>query len=409
MPRNQQSEAAAYAQRPDLTRKIVKQSARRISTVRKIITIDRLPTEELPGLAQSALSFGFYRALLNRFIVERGIREEWWKAQRREHAKTSKDRTNDLAIIKMHYPEFSDYYPEIPLTEDEVIEAALLEFRDMIAGPGTEYHELESQRAKVRSGVSLWESDGSTRPVATGARRDGGVGVSGDVHGGSQHARYLSDFLQSDLTDMHAQERVENVVEYALIENEDDLLGPAVTRAVEIALRDYGQSGLYWLAELLMFPKKYTEMLRALGGDEQALGLKEFERIKRDMVRKLPDINERMLDLLRRDPEMDALREILHRDVIVPNAKVPDSPHTLAAREVYSSERAGYVDRQTAKMYDAVGRDDDVRDLLPWLQETERAEILREFIEATDGFKWEVFKKHLRKRYDESCKSKKVA
>lgn len=359
---------------------------KRINTVRNVTGIERLPNDAIEKLARSSLAFGFYRALLDRFSAEHGLTEAWWREKRKEHARNGRDRTDDLAVIRVYYPEFDHYYPTAPLTDAEVVDAALPEFRDQIAGRGTDYYEIETQRAKRRRGIQETEAWTVVPPP----------------HGTDNGTPSSLGGMEPDIIDPAAQRRVEDVMDYLITEDDSHVLGPAVTRALELAQRHYGPSAMYWLADAILFSKRYTEMLRVMGGTEQEMGLKEFERVKRDMVRKIPVMNERMLEILRTDPEMNALREILHADVIAAAAKIPEPPEARQKREICQRERADYTTRQTIKLLRAVENDPDVEHLVEWLQTIDLTEILPEFTQATDGFKWQVFTKSLLKRAGET-------
>lgn len=310
---------------------------RRINTVRRTIGYIHLTNEDLFGYAQSAVAFGFYRALLTPFAAERGLDDDWWTEQRREHARSSKDRTADLDIIVAAFPEFACYFPERGVTDEEVLAAAKIEFRDAIAAPGSDYHDFTT-KLRTRSQVA------SNFPVLTANRvgRPNARSKSTSPRGTQFH---YTDGAEPDYIDADAQSRTENVDTYDLLEDDRDIFGPVVTRAMQVALREYGPSALHWLNDLLFFPKKYSDNLRSVGQSEEVLGKSEFERVKRDMVRKIPEIHARMLELLRDDPEIQKLRELF----LAPS---PAIQKKAKASSPIAGERQAYITRTLKRMRD---------------------------------------------------------
>lgn len=327
----QESAAVAFANRTDLVRRIIKESQYRTFRVRATVGYDRLPDNELAEYALSALGHGFYRALIEKFSDTRKLTPQWWAEHRRAATGHGKDRTADLSIIVEQFPEFREFY--VTLTDDEVVQAAKVEFYDMIAAVGTDYHQIEAQRKHNGAGDAIVLSQKSLKHSTTvPAGLPDVQAILLDAESGSV-----------DFMDPTAQDAVENVLALSALNDERDPLGPVVTRVATIALREYGTNGLFWLLERLFLPTRFTEVLRAIGGNEEELGKSEFERIKRDMVRKLPEVHERMMMLLRDDPDMLQLREMVWA-----TAKPSSPAPTSIGHAVATKERERYVERHRA-------------------------------------------------------------
>ena len=372
-----------FATRTDLQRSVIALSFNRISRVRRSTSFASLPTDELPGLARSALAFGVYRALIERFSLEQGLSHDWWVEQRRQHSRNGKDRQNDFDIILQAYPEFSSYIPSIPLTDDEVLKAAKVEFRDAIAAPGTSYHEQEVWTRRRRDGTSV--SDSTFKVVSHDAK-----GRIGDY----------PDHL--DIMDPDAHKRVENFFLTQLQEDDRHVLGPAMTRVTAIALSEYGPSGMFWLVEWLYLPKKYTELLRIMGQTEEEMGKQRFEAVKRDMVRKLPQVHARMMELLRNDPDILHLRELMVPLDHVHTTPSPRLPSAAAkeATETYRAERPRFIERKRKALFAAIEADPEVAEHIDVVrafeQGPEMSALLQEFVRVNgDEARWGKFKQQL--------------
>jgi hypothetical protein len=384
-PGAQEQERAAYAfaKRIDLRRRVIKESFIRINRVRKTVGRARLPDEILPSYAQSALTHGFYRALIEKFSEAKGFGHEWWVEKRRLNGRHGKDRTADLEIILDCCPDFRDFYA--PLTDGEVVAAAKQEFFDSVAASGTDYHQIESQRRHrgVNSGVVMLTKNAGrfeAQPVP-----DAKIVVLDTDEG------------RIDFVDPTAHEDVENVVSLRMLQDDADPLGPVITRVAERALREYGQNGLFWLVERLFLPTRFTEVLRALGGDEEELGAVEFERIKRDMVRKLPEVHERMMELLKDDPDIAVLHEMITNGTQTGRLQPVPSHRANPPKEnpVVAGEKARYVERHIEKLFDRLLADDE-EDLALYLLDAtidKTVPIIHEFLRIGDDAKlWKQFK-----------------
>lgn len=328
----QEAAANAFANRDDLVRRILKEMRYRTYRVRATIGYDRLPDNELADYALSALGFGFYRALIEKFSAERGLNTDWWTEQRRETAGHGKDRTSDLQIILANFDDFTSFY--VPLTDDEVVAAAKIEMYDMIAAAGTDYHQMEEQRKHTKGGELI------TAP---------GQHVRGHIQGSLDSpdiAPLVLDLETGDVDfiDPEAQEDVENVIIRSMLTDERDPLGPVITRVAAVAIREYGTNGLFWLLERVFLPTRYSEVLRAVGGNEEELGKTEFERIKRDMVRKLPEVHERMMTILRDDPDMQELRDLLW------TKRAVAAPVDARQHQTVTQERERYIERHRTRL-----------------------------------------------------------
>lgn len=385
--------ALAFARRLDLQKRLLDESRWRINRVRKTVGYDRLPEDELPALVLSAIGHGFYRALVNRMTTERNLTHEWWVAKRREYAGAGKDRSADLQIILDEFPDFGSYYPSEPLTDEEVLDAAKQEFRDSIAAGGTDYHQLEMQKdertANVGNGVEMLSRSEERGYFQKVPITDDKVVILDTDEG------------NIDFVDPTAQDKVENVLFYRMLEDDQHPFGPLITKVAQIAIREYGQSGLFWIVERMFLPTRYHDVLRTMGGTEQELGKKEFERVKKTMSRKLPEITARMRELLVNDPEMQQLRETLWGDGGACKAKAPTTAGDMDATK--ASERDRFIERTRAKLLTRMQRDDDVKALVPAISALS-AEQVAPFLHAftkvvKDDIYWPQVKKAIQKQF----------
>jgi hypothetical protein len=368
----QQAAAEAFARRKDLIDRVKHESRSRINRVRITVGYPRLPREDVNDFALSALGLGYYRALIRKFSTTNGLSDEWWSLKRREFADHGKDRSADLAIILSTHQEFADFH--VPLTDDEVVKAAKIEFRDMIASAGTDYHQIEACRKA---------SGRMTHPIAVGDAPDPAT---------------------RELTDDTAQDAVENFALHKLMNDDNHPLGPMITRMATIAVREFGRNGLFWLVERMFLPTRYTEVTRALVGSEEEVGLKEFERVKRDMSRKLPEVHSYMVEILRDDEEMEGLLDLMWSDS-TSTSRIPSIGSTInVTKPDISDERERSRERNRTKLIDRLKADDELEllDAFSGLPASATIPILADYIKCRDTA-WESFKAKL------ACICKKVA
>jgi hypothetical protein len=377
-----------YVCRPALLKQLRGAVRHRINTVRKVISRAALPDEDIEQYLQSALAFGLYRVLINRFSLLRGLDDAWWIAARRKHGCTGKDRTHDHDIIVAEFPDFGSYVPHIPVPDEEVVRAAAQEFRDLIAGVGTDYHQEEMQRKQARVGLV---------PLATAGRASAKLDARQFRHG-PRVSPFDPEAVALPIADYDSMDRVENAEFHRLMEDERNIFGPGVTRVMEIAVREYGApAAIFWLTEWLFFPRRYSEVLRIAGLTEEELGAKEFERIKRDMVRKLPEMHARMLSILHTDPELRMLcgfdGERAQRTVGRVEQPAPGSSEMRAAIE---REREHYVARLRSKMFWRIAQDRACSDHLATIEKTEAGKGMTDLLSAfqrtmLDEARWPAF------------------
>jgi hypothetical protein len=395
----QETAASTFARRRDLLRRIVKESRFRTNRVRQTVGYYRLPDEDVKSYAVSALGYGFYRALIEKFSVEKRLSSDWWTEQRRAHAKNGKDKSADLKIVLDNYPEFASYYVE--LTDNEVVEAAKIEFYDMIAGVGTDYHQQEAQR---KNGTT------SGDVVMLSRTERGGFGA---VSIPDAKAVVLdAEAGDIDFVDPTAQDKVENVVLYELMNDDNDVLGPIITRIASIAFDHFEEAGLFWLVERMFLPTRFTEVLRAIGGNEEELGKTEFERIKKDMSRKLPVISEKMKELLADDPDMDKLRDSLWcKEDDCSGTRTGRLPTTLNVANTPKSdvqtEKQKSVARNAVKLLARLEEEEGESELTLYVGSKtpeELASIIPDYLKAKDDSSlWSAFKRKLAKQMEKAA------
>lgn len=373
------------ARRKALVEKLHRRSLVRINRIRKTVGYASLPNEEVRVSLETAVALGLNRALLNRFSKEKGLDADWWRDKRRAHAKTAKDRTQDFHIISLYYPEFKDYSPAEEPTDNEIVDAAESELYDLLAAPGTDYHQTAMQIYKTE-------------------RFDGDLRISAIPYVNEHRVDWVawSDELRVEVVDDKAQERVEQSLIYSMLNDGRNIFGPGLTRVATLAIRHFGRGGLFWLAEWLFFPGRYTELLRVIGLDEETLGKTKFEAIKRDMVRKLPQTHADMMEILRNDPVILRLRDMLYGedffDRLPPRVETQEETET---KQVVEKERALYIKRQHKRMLDYVRSQEDIATYADKLAEQDgMTPLLQRFI-AADGnpARLAVFKREVKKEF----------
>lgn len=319
----QREKLAEVYTRTDLLDALSTRTTKRLRRVLKTIGRGRMEKKEISDLRQSALGFGFLRALLDRFSTLHNLDDAWWLAKRKKYARNGRDRTNDLSIIAMIFPEFHSFFPHGGLTDTEILEAATREFYDMIAAPGTDYY---------------YEYHG--------------VGSSKNVY--DYKFRVGSDNKEFEPSDPDALQFIDDTVLYPFRRDSNNIYGPIATRALALAVREYGQGGLFWFVARFLLPDKCTEVLRTIGLSVEELGVKKFEALRRDFERKLPQMDECILSLLREDPDVLSLRELLAED------RKTATPTIATAPSLIDAERKGYISRQGRKLLAAIAADKEL-------------------------------------------------
>lgn len=355
---------ARLATSPAFKNRLLTESRRRIARIRRTISEDALTADDANDLAYSALAFGYLRARIDRFSSEKGLTHDWWVEQRRATGSRGTDRSRDFDIILATHPEFRKFDPAI--TEEEFLDAAKDEFRDLIAAPGTDYHQIETQGRQRREGKSLDVG------VLVVDRRGEVADLHDDVRqwigNTNQTVATMVEDGRFDFMDPEAHLKIEDAVLGQIADDDRHILGPAISRALSVAMEVFGSNGAFWLLEYLYLPKKYTEILRVLGYDEAVLGKKEFERIKRDMSRKLPDVEAYMLEALKYEPAIHERRAFLRYTGEMP-APIPESPAAAASRAVYATERNRVMEKRRAALVARMEQDADVAGLATTVRE----------------------------------------
>lgn len=77
--------------------------------------------EDLAHELKASIWEGHNRAVLYRFMLQRGLNNEWVRFQRTKWNLRSDDRRQDYAIVQSHFPELDSYYPAEPLRPIEII------------------------------------------------------------------------------------------------------------------------------------------------------------------------------------------------------------------------------------------------------------------------------------------------
>jgi hypothetical protein len=374
----QQEAAAHVVGRSDLLSKLANITSYRTYRVRKTVG-SLLDDDEVKTSLHTALGTGFFRALLVRFCEDHGLTKEWWIAARNKYERHGKDRTHDLEIILKERPDFRDYV--VDLSDAELLDAAKLEYRDSIAAIGTDYHQMESQRQNA---------DNYGEVLMLKRPRDLAEMSPVAFHNPTQTILLDATEGEVDFVDPTAQDRVENVLVHRLMDDENNPLGPIVTQVAVLALREYGPGGLFWLVETLFLPKRYTDVLRVMAGTEEELGAKEFDRVRRDMVRKLPDIHTRMLSIIRTDPAFTALVEMIDASRTLP-LRAPKAPVSRPLQSVVAQERARFAKRHWPRLKARLSSRPDLVGYFEALPEPEQMAVLHSFVRVEDEEQWTKF------------------
>jgi hypothetical protein len=245
-----------------------------------------------------ALFLGVHRARLDRFMQAKGWGRERLRELRKQHNIPGRRRQHDTMLMAKHYPELTTFLCSPPLSDEEVLKAAEKEFRDAVAGPGSDYAD------EVRfPQVITWAGDSPFQ----------------------QH----QPLLVSDTEPLSTET------------GEEHPLGPAFSRAASIALELYGQSALYWLAQQLCYSStEYTALLKDLGGIGKD-DLKTHWFYLNGLTRKMPKMNERIVDALRKDPLMKEFYE----ERFGPLVSTPPVPVRPITPSIPHEERTKYFER----------------------------------------------------------------
>lgn len=265
--------------RRDLRSRLEASIKKRVARVRRTIGGHAaLPDEEVSDLLPSALGHAVYRALAERFMQDRSITYGWLLDKRREYARNGKDKTWDSEIVRQEFPEFADYLPKPGLTDDEILLWAARDFNELVAGSGTDYHQWNAiNRVSVMGGrAARWSS----------YRRSG-------------------DRVDNSLA-VH-----DNFELRELLEDPECPFGPGYDKALSVAISQFGTAGIFWMLNWLFFPNQYTKILNLLGYREEDVGYNEFQNKKQELLRKMPKVHERVMEILRNDPEMVHLYEMV--------------------------------------------------------------------------------------------------
>lgn len=289
MTATQSQAAERILRRQDLLARLRKETSFRTARVRRVVG-DLLTEREAHELQTSALALGVLRALAMRFALENGLDHEWWVAARRRHGHGGRHRGHDVEILRAEYPAFADFVVEV--SDDEVVANAIIEYRDSIAAPGTDFHYIGNLKRHVLevAGVGPDEVVVNLIPI-----------VSIDS----------LDAEDEGFIDARAQALVTDAELVQLLEDPEHPFGPLVTRVVEVAIQEFGVCGLFWIAERLFSNDGWTQAVRIMAGEATEVGSAEFERIRRDLLRKAPEIQRRMQIVLSSDPEALTLLEAL--------------------------------------------------------------------------------------------------
>jgi hypothetical protein len=401
----QQALVATIVARPDLHKRLNSETRARYNRVRKTIGCDPIAPGSHAGVITSALAFGVYRALIQRFSVDEGIADAWWRAKRLQFTRHSRDHGADHDIIATHYPEFAAYVPRTPLTDDEIITAAKQEFRLQIAAAGTDYGDGEAQLRSTKA----WPRPSWPARIRQAAPRKGRSTLPGGLCYGREVGSNVGRSAFIDFFDEEAQSRVEDALVWERLYDERNVFGLSLSRVAALALRDFGTNGLFWLAEWLFFRGKYTELLRVMGVDAGTLGVKKFEALKRDMVRKLPQIHEHMMAVLRTDPEMLKLKDEVWGDTATEKTGETRFGNPPVDSTDVSAERARSLLRQRTRFISRVASDPEVAHLAKTVAEAVPATggidpLLVEFNRAAQtDLDWRAFKQSLLRRFPKAA------
>lgn len=324
--------ALVVASRLDLRERIRKQTAFRINTCRSYSMGSSLTARDvgfdLPGTTQ----LGYYRALLTRFAGEKELTHEWWIQQRKAHGVGARDSRSDHAIVLVHFPEFASYYPATEITDDEIVDGAVEELSRWVASPGTDYHTTKLLRKMQRDLVS---PQGELTDTLQRYWTAGSTWKESDADNGASSGQTVN------LIDPRAQKRIEDLAEGNDVEDAEQIFGTYAARVAMLAMRHYGPIyGLYWFCERFFLKRKYSDVLRILGGSENVLGVTEFERVKKHMTRNLPIMHEQMLRIIAADP---VLADVIGQQHTPRPTEIPSDPaRKLAAEEREKSKARNY-------------------------------------------------------------------
>lgn len=365
------TELITFLSRPDIKEKLREKTKWRVSHVRRILGWNEITTDDVESILDSAIAFGYYRALINRFSEDYGLDRNWWIEHRRKVGATAKDRTYDFEIIAEQYPDFLDYYPEIPLSDKDVLDAAADEFHDQFAGRGSDY-------LQYRYGTMFrFEVDGQSAIPYRALDNHRPTG------------RYQNALI---LTDEETTREIEQFERQKMQSDASHPLGPAMTRALEVALKELGTAGLYWLLIKTVYDGQISKMYRALGKTEEEMGEMAFKAATRQMSRKYGAMDALMTEKLKADPVMQQLHEYMWDDDEGP---APES-REAEANPLADAERDKYFSALWDTCIDWVRTESRREEYADLLQDMEvDMDILQAFNEVRAGVlpKWRFYRR----------------
>lgn len=362
------------ARRQDLLARLTKETAFRAVRVRR--TVGRMvPDREYKDALVASLATGYLRALAHRFAAQRGLDHGWWVEARRQAGLHGKDRSQDVGLLRTAYPEFDDFVVDV--TDEEVLEAAKVEFRDALSAPGTVYHQVEQERRH--------QDFGALNVVSTA--------TIASARNGEEHI---------DIVDTEAVRRIEDVVALELWNSEEDPWGPLTTRIAHIALEEFGTGAVFWLVECMFLPGQWADVIRVVAGNEDEIGADEVERLRRDFIRKAPVIEQRVKERLKDDPVATRLLaswQDLHEYGSTPKERKPQMPQP--GTSVVQQERERFITKYTERLSTRLFAASEMRLLRVFetRDDATRYELLHEFREYDDDAKFPVFVEKLRRTF----------
>lgn len=415
------TEATRLAQNPDLQDRLLKAMRQRIATVRWRAGYDYLPSKEAKEKAETALYLGYFRLLAIQFALHAGNGEDWWKERRRELCGDARIRSLDSSIAAQ---EFGDalflYRPPVPFTEDEVLEAAQIEYYDQIASKGTYYHHIEAQERLVseqedkmkREGSIVFPIDREDRDPSFYRRKvydDSVAGRSVVTPASNGESLDYGEQTEEPTHEFSDDEAHENIINHARLRYEEDdahVFGRAGSLIyAKTTLLTNARIALQWVFWHIDFKegRRYEELMVCLGeSEEQCGGKTAFKSKAQHLRRKIEWMDEHIAPLLRDDPDLQEVCALLWGDTGLdqtpPTIPPPTLPESLEAKETCSTEREKFFNRQRDSMFVFVSATDNFTQFLDPLRAYEEAQdvpstLLRAFIALNpnedDKGRWE--------------------
>lgn len=275
-----------YAQDKEFLRKLRRKMA--ISLARSRVFRGRGMAEQFADLAPVAVAFGVFRLLYVRFAELAGNGPQWWAARRKERGLYPLNTIQDSSIaVECFGDALYHFFPEEGFSEEEILSAAAREYAFLSRGPN--YGQLEERKAEYHR---MW--------------------TEGELVRNHHSCLWQSSTEEPAVRDTTAQENLEDILRGRYTEDEQHILGVAVTYIFQKSCHKIGpRQALVWLLWKMYYEgerkkSRFGEILERLTGEPVDVRGAQAK----ELARKIAVMDEILLPWLREDIELQDLRDL---------------------------------------------------------------------------------------------------